>query len=164
MADNTILNGKFTYKKLPNGSVDKTKVICIFCSCELSYHRSTSSLKYHLMAKHTTDAKSAPPRQSQATMDDFRQKPMDNTTKKKVTATIAKWVATACRPINVVEDEGLADIIRIASNDWTYKLPSRATITSLVQTLHEKEKAKVQQASEGHVFVSAACVECCQPR
>ncbi|XP_046907209.1 E3 SUMO-protein ligase ZBED1-like [Hypomesus transpacificus] len=81
-------------------------------------------------------------------MDDFRQKPMDNTTKKKVTATIAKWVATACRPINVVEDEGLADIIRIASNDWTYKLPSRATITSHVQTLHETEKAKVQQALE----------------
>ena len=41
-------------------------VICVFCRCKLSYHRSTSSLKYHLMAKHTADANSLPPRQSQA--------------------------------------------------------------------------------------------------
>lgn len=52
MDANKILNGKFTFKKLPNGSIDKTKVICVLCRCELSYHRSTSSLKYHLMAKH----------------------------------------------------------------------------------------------------------------
>ncbi|KAJ8333570.1 hypothetical protein SKAU_G00415780 [Synaphobranchus kaupii] len=56
--------------------------------------------------------------------------------------------ATACRPINVVEDEGLADIIRIASNDRTYELPSRATITSHIQKLHETEKVKVQQELE----------------
>ena len=37
---------------------------------------------------------------------------------------------------------GLVDIIRIASNDWTYELPSRATITSHVQKLHKTEKAK----------------------
>ncbi|KAF0039251.1 hypothetical protein F2P81_007486 [Scophthalmus maximus] len=76
MDANKILNAKFTFKKLPNGSIDKTKVICVFCCCELSDHRSTSSSKYHLMAKHTADANSPPPRQSQATMDDFRQKPM----------------------------------------------------------------------------------------
>ncbi|XP_040208642.1 E3 SUMO-protein ligase ZBED1-like isoform X2 [Rana temporaria] len=146
MDSNKILNGKFTFKKLPNGSIDKTKVICGFCGCELSYHRSTSSLKYHLMAKHTADGNSPLPGQSQATMDVFRQKHMDTTTKNKLTAAIAKWVATACRPVNVVEDEGLADIIRIASNDWTYELPSRATITSNVQKLYETEKAKVQQA------------------
>ena len=81
-------------------------------------------------------------------MDDFRQKHMDTTTKNKLIAAIAKWVATSCRPVNVVEDEGLADIIRIASNDWTYELPLRATITSHVQKLHKTEKAKVQQALE----------------
>ncbi|KAF0041313.1 hypothetical protein F2P81_007211 [Scophthalmus maximus] len=61
MDANKILNGKFTFKKSPNGSIDKTKVICVFCRRELSYHRSTSSLKYHLMAKHTADANSPPP-------------------------------------------------------------------------------------------------------
>ena len=66
MDANKILNGTFTLKKLPNGSIDKTKEIFVFCRCELSYHRSTSSLKYHLMAKHTADANSLPPPQSQA--------------------------------------------------------------------------------------------------
>ena len=71
---------------------------------------------------------------------------MDATTKNRLTAAIAKWVATECRPVSVVEDEGLADIIRIASNDWTYELPSSATVTSHVQSLRETERAKVQQA------------------
>lgn len=62
MDTNKLMNGKFTFKKLPDGSIDKTKVICVFCGCELSYHRSTSSLKYHLMAKHTADASTPPPR------------------------------------------------------------------------------------------------------
>jgi len=38
MDANMILNGKFTFKKLPNGSIDKTKVICVFCRCEQSEH------------------------------------------------------------------------------------------------------------------------------
>ena len=66
MDANTILNGKFTLKKLPTGYINKTKVICVFCRCELSYHRSMSSLKYHLMANHTADANTLSPRQSQA--------------------------------------------------------------------------------------------------
>ncbi|XP_038149644.1 E3 SUMO-protein ligase ZBED1-like [Cyprinodon tularosa] len=148
MDADSILNGKFSFKKLPNGSIDKTKVICVFCRCELSYHRSTTSLKYHLMAKHSADLNSPPPRQSQVTMDDFRQKRMDTLTKNKLTAAIAKWVATACRPVNVVEDEGLANIVRTAANDWNYELPSRATITSHILKLHETEKAKLQQALE----------------
>jgi len=72
MDANKILNGKFTLKKLPNSSIDETKVFCVFCRCELSYHHHrTSSLKYHLMmAKHTqthtqADANSPPPRQYQ---------------------------------------------------------------------------------------------------
>ena len=61
-----ILNGKFSYKVLPDGSLDRTKVICIYCRGEFTYHRSTTSLKYHLSAKHTADAESpAPPRMKQ---------------------------------------------------------------------------------------------------
>ncbi|XP_030207592.1 nicotinate-nucleotide pyrophosphorylase [carboxylating] isoform X1 [Gadus morhua] len=46
------VNGKFRFKQLPNGTVDKSIVICTICSKEFSYHRSSSSLKYHLNAKH----------------------------------------------------------------------------------------------------------------
>src|SRR4029434_8000057 len=33
-----------------------------------------------------------------------------------------------CRPINIVEDGGLTEVIRIASGDNSYDLPSRGTI------------------------------------
>ena len=50
-----LLHGHFHFKVLPDGGVDRTKVICSHCQGEFSYHRSTSSLKYHLNAKHTVD-------------------------------------------------------------------------------------------------------------
>ena len=50
-----LLHGYFHFKVLSDGGVDRTKVICNHCQVEFSYHRSTSSLKYHLNAKHTVD-------------------------------------------------------------------------------------------------------------
>ena len=117
MDKNTILNGKFSYKALPDGSLDRTKVICVSCRAEFSYHRSTSSLKYHLSAKHTADAESpASPRLKQTTLN-VQGKQMESSTKCKLETEIAKWVATACQPISIVQDVGLRESIRIASND-----------------------------------------------
>jgi hypothetical protein len=33
------VNGKFKFKQLPDGTVDRNTVICNLCSKELSYHR-----------------------------------------------------------------------------------------------------------------------------
>ena len=41
------LGDHFRFKKLSDGSLDKTKVICNLCSAQLSYCRSITSLKYH---------------------------------------------------------------------------------------------------------------------
>ena len=53
-ADETALvgpvDGKCCFKT--DGSVDKSMVVCKLCKKEFAYHRSTSSLKYHLNAKH----------------------------------------------------------------------------------------------------------------
>lgn len=101
-----------------------------------------------------------PPHQNQATMDGFRQRYMDTATKNKLTAAISKWVATACRPVNIVEDEGLTEIICITSNHWTYEAPSRATITSReenVENLYETEKSKVQQPLEQTTVSTQSC-------
>ena len=54
-----LLDGRFHFKKLQDGSVDKTKAVCTDCQAEFSYHRSTSSLNYHIMqAKHTASSSS----------------------------------------------------------------------------------------------------------
>ena len=47
-----LMNSKFTFKTLPDGSVDRTEVICTYCRQEMSYHWSTLSLKYHFASQH----------------------------------------------------------------------------------------------------------------
>ncbi|XP_063080068.1 uncharacterized protein LOC134469973 [Engraulis encrasicolus] len=51
-----ILEGKFIFKELPDGSLDKAVVCCTMCKKEFAYHRSNSTLKYHLRAKHGESA------------------------------------------------------------------------------------------------------------
>ncbi|XP_061594809.1 interferon-induced protein 44-like [Cololabis saira] len=46
------LGGNFSFKTLPSGDLDKSKVVCKLCKKEFAYYRSSSSLRYHLNAKH----------------------------------------------------------------------------------------------------------------
>ena len=41
----SLLGGKFSYNS-------ETTVVCKYCKAEFKYHRSTSSLMYHLRSKH----------------------------------------------------------------------------------------------------------------
>lgn len=61
----------------------------------------------------------------QTMLDSVWRKTVDSSTSSKLMVAIAKWIATTCRQIYIVEDEGLRNIIRIASNDPTYELPLR---------------------------------------
>ncbi|XP_013889025.1 zinc finger BED domain-containing protein 1 [Austrofundulus limnaeus] len=142
-----ILHGHFHFKTLPDGSLDKTKVICKHCSTELSYHRSSSSLKYHLNSKHTVDANqpeaatNSGGRLLQTRLDAACGRKVDKPKQDRITNAISKWIATNCRPISIVEDVGLCDVLRTATNDSTYEPPSRQTIKRKVHELYEKERA-----------------------
>src|SRR4029434_1527844 len=117
-----LLGGKSLFKSQNDGTIDKTKVVCSICQAEFSYHRSSSSLSYHLNAKHPTESS---PRldDRQPTLYDFSRK-ITRPVREKVTI----WVSGDCRPINILEDSGLIEVIRIASGENSYDLPSRGTI------------------------------------
>src|SRR4029434_8845732 len=117
-----LLGGKFLFKRQNDRTIDKTKVVCSICQAECSYHRSSSCLNYHLNGKHPTESS---PRLDgrQPTLHDFSRK-ITRPVREKVTI----WVAGDCRPINIVEDSGLIEVIRIASGENSYDLPSRGTI------------------------------------
>src|SRR4029434_7244060 len=106
-----LLGGKSLFKSKNDGTTDKTKVVCSICQAEFSYHRSSSSLSYHLNAKHP---KESSPRldDCQPTLHDFSRK-ITRPVREKVTI----WFAGDCRPINIVEDSGLIEVIRIASGE-----------------------------------------------
>src|SRR4029434_8399758 len=106
-----LLGGKSLFKSQNYGTIDKTKVVCSICQAEFSNHRSSSSLSYHLNAKHPTESS---PRLDgrQPTLYDFSSK-----ITRPVCEKVAIWVAGDCRPINIVEDSGLIEVIRIASGE-----------------------------------------------
>ena len=120
------LGGKFLFNRQNYGTIDKTKVVCSIWQIEFSYHRSSSSLSYHLNAKHPTESS---PRLDgrQPTLHDFSRK-ITRPVHEKVTNALAVWVAGDCRTINIVKDIGLTEVIRIASGDNYYDLPSRGTM------------------------------------
>lgn len=98
------LDGKFEYKKTQDGTIDRHEVVCTLCRKEFSFHRSTSSLKYHINAKHSlvgdsSASTSATPGLRQTTLTERRG--LSKSTSDKLTDTIAKWIAKNCRPINI---------------------------------------------------------------
>ncbi|XP_077393632.1 uncharacterized protein phf11 isoform X1 [Festucalex cinctus] len=148
-----ILNGHFYFKILPDGEIDKRKAFCRHCNIGLSYHRSTSSLRYHLNALHTVDVRN--PYRETTGEPNLWLTPLDETcgitTEKQrhedLTNAIAKWLATDCRPISVVDDVGLRNVFRIATNDRKYEIPSRHTITKRLHMLYEDERTAKKTTS-----------------
>uniref|UniRef100_A0A1A8DLX9 BED-type domain-containing protein n=1 Tax=Nothobranchius kadleci TaxID=1051664 RepID=A0A1A8DLX9_NOTKA len=153
-----LLQGKFIFKKLPNGNLDKTKVVCTLCNSEFVYCRSSSGLKYHLHAKHPlANLEDAGPCVAQGksfcqtTMFECnRGKPISAALSSKLTNLLAQWIATSCRPISVVKDDGLELILQAATGDSSYKLPARRTIVRKIHDQHATEKtAKDEKLMEG---------------
>ena len=126
-----LLGGKSLFKSQNDATIDKIKVVCSICQAEFSYH---------LNAKHPTESS---PRldDRQPTLHDFSRK-ITRPVREKVTNAVAVWVAGDCRPINIVENGGLTEVIRIASGDHSYDLPSRGTIVSRIHSLYDGERAR----------------------
>src|SRR4029434_8580623 len=112
-----LLGGKSLFKS--QNDEQSTKVVCSICQAEFSYNRSSSSLNYHLNAKHPTESS---PRLDgrQPTLHDYTGK-ITRPVREKVTNAYAVWVAGDCRPINIVEDSGLTEVFRIASGENSYR-------------------------------------------
>ncbi|RXN10852.1 zinc finger BED domain-containing 1-like protein [Labeo rohita] len=131
----------FNYKKNDDGTVNKYKVFCKICNKEFQFHRSCSSLRYHVNAKHAFAGPSSSASGLRQTTLDFRR-PLTKSTSDNLTNTIAKWIAKDCRPISTVEDSGFMDVLQVASQDSSYKPPSRATVMMKIHKLYENEKEK----------------------
>jgi zinc finger BED domain-containing protein 1 (E3 SUMO-protein ligase ZBED1) len=149
MAEKTVLNGKFIFKT-------SDTVVCKYCKKEFKYHRSNSSLNYHLRTKHAFVAHDEPstsaasstrvvsaPRQTTLVELSEMARPVDSAKYNNITNALARWVAENNRPINIVTDDGLEDVIRIASGNQSYTLPSRSVISSRIDDLYEQQRNKI---------------------
>ena len=150
LQDKKLLEGNFEFKRLEDKSIDRTVAVCCHCFQEFKYHRSTSSLRYHLTKHHTfvdqkkkTTPKESTTKLQQQKLDLFKKQTtiMDKFRYDTLTNMIANWIASSGRPINIIEDNGLEEIIRFTSCDSTYKLPSRTAIMNRIHSLYAQEKS-----------------------
>ncbi|KAK0142439.1 Zinc finger BED domain-containing protein 1 [Merluccius polli] len=91
------------------------------------------------------------PRQS--TLAEFGKR-MSKATTEKLTNSIAKWVAADCRPISIVEDEGLKEAFQIASSDPNFQLPSRTTVMKRIHQLYGDERNTKEEKLAGACHVT----------
>src|SRR4029434_10986519 len=71
-----------------------------------------------------------------------QRRPLSKSACDKLTSTVAKWIAKSCRPINIVEDEGFPEVVRVATGDSSIKTPQSRTIMTKIHELYEAEKKK----------------------
>src|SRR4029434_2235617 len=69
-----------------------------------------------------------------------QRRPLIKSACDKLTSTVAKWIAKSCRLINIVEDEGFTEVLRVATGDSSIKTPQRRTIMTKIHELYEAEK------------------------
>ena len=59
------------------------------------------------------------------TLLQFRNKTLSDIENNEITNAIAIWIAKNSRPVNICNEEGFEDVIKVANGCSTYKLPSR---------------------------------------
>ena len=130
-------------------------VICLLCKKDFAYHRISSSLAYHINAKHPV-ASAATANVSRKNVSNLashstalhQSKLQENTPRMsksaidRLTNVLAKWKAIDCRPINIVEDKGFTEMVQTASNEPSYKPPCRTTVTTKISKMYDAEKEK----------------------
>ena len=154
-----VLDGKFILKE------DKGKkvAICTFCDEQFNYHHSTTTLSYHLEKKHPftssiaassatssnncesiISSSSSGSNQQQSILAYTVAKKAPKAVEQAITKQLCVWVCSNLRPISIVEDEGLVELLKIATQDPQFKVPGRTSTTEKIKDLYHSKALQVQ--------------------
>lgn len=152
------LGGSFGYKLNDSGKVtDRKTVFCKLCGKSFSYSGSTSSLQYHLKHVHplqsVAESSVVNASSSQSNLNHFIVKPISSLKEAKLTNKIVKWIVKDSRPINIISDEGLKEVLREAVGSSSYNLPSRDVVTRRIEKLYDVERSKLLDKLKETEFV-----------
>lgn len=158
-----ILGGQFMRSKEPN------TVYCVRCDKTFKYHHSTSSLSYHLKSQHGADVsneKIGPTLNAmrdklfQSTLEDCGAvcKPLTKGHEQNLIKSMALWIAKDSRPVSICEDKGLENVLRVATNNVQYTLPSRGTIKSRVDKMYAEMRGGIENCLSTDAL--SVCLTC----
>jgi len=147
----------FGFKLNEDGSISSVgNVCCMTCGKTFAYHGSNTSLIYHLQHTHPaqhqkaldkgSSKKPALSSSSRQINNFFRasERPVSVQLQSDINTSLANWIATAGRPISIVEDKGLEQTMRIALQNDSYTLPSRRTIDGVLAKMYDSKLADLK--------------------
>ncbi|XP_014767987.1 E3 SUMO-protein ligase ZBED1-like [Octopus bimaculoides] len=159
------LHEHFEFKLLADGNIKTAdNVYCIHCDKSFAYHGSNTSLTYHLQNKHSLQyskpqfAISVSFSQSTAAVSStFKQTslrqlyrrsdhPVNATLQRDTKISLANRIANSARPISIVKDDGLQQVLCTALQFTEYKLPFRCTTDKMLVDIYNTKREKVKEA------------------
>ena len=158
----TLLRGKFVLIANKEG---QQSAECTFCGKVLKHHHSTSSLSYHYKSKHPFTSTSSSQaglcgdswsNAYQPSMWSFVLRKTTADDEHEITKAFCLWTAQDLRPMSIVEDKGLSDVLNLATSNTDFKVPGRSTIMEEIKNLYASKSAEIQTslAAANHVVLA----------
>ncbi|KAH9374227.1 hypothetical protein HPB48_013712 [Haemaphysalis longicornis] len=117
--------------------------------------RVLGSLQYHLRAKHPgLPLQQESSQKTQTTIDAYTARALSTTKEESIAQALVTWIVSSSRPLSIVEDDGLANVLKIASGSPCYQPPSRRAVDARVGALYNRKKSDVQAELSTSSFIS----------
>uniref|UniRef100_A0A672FGU6 BED-type domain-containing protein n=1 Tax=Salarias fasciatus TaxID=181472 RepID=A0A672FGU6_SALFA len=151
----------FSFYRLPGKTeLDMTHTVCKHCKAKLKYFGNTTNARAHITRHHPemsdTEKQSRPPAADQRTIQYFTKLSANSERAKKITRSIACFIAKDLRPYSVVENEGF--ICMLQTLEPRYAIPSRKFLSeTAVPQLYEETKRKVASDLAKTTRVALTC-------
>nr|XP_055049286.1 E3 SUMO-protein ligase ZBED1-like [Misgurnus anguillicaudatus] len=150
----------FGFYRMPGSTaLDMTHTVCKLCKMKTKYFGSTTNARAHITRHHpevSETEQSQPPAADQRTLQFYTKLPANSERAKKITRSIACFIAKDLRPYSVVENEGFVCMLQTA--EPRYVIPSRKFFTeSAVPQLYNETKRKVATALTETTRVALTC-------
>ncbi|XP_039661199.1 E3 SUMO-protein ligase ZBED1-like [Perca fluviatilis] len=133
-----------------DGKLDKTYAVCKTCHTKIKHVGNTTNFTNHVDRWHPELASTTTTQKvdtSQPRIDEslVSMLPHNSERAKRITRSVACFIAKDLRPYSVVENAGFRHMLKTI--EPRYKLPTRATFTdSALPTLYKETKAKVMES------------------
>ncbi|XP_049416948.1 E3 SUMO-protein ligase ZBED1-like [Epinephelus fuscoguttatus] len=142
-----------------NTELDMTHTVCRHCKTKIKHFGNTTNARAHIMRHHPEikdTEQSQPPAVDQRTLQCFTKLSASSERAKKITRSIACFIAKDLRPYSVVENEGFICMLQTA--EPRYAMPSRKFFTeTAVPQLYQETKRKVASALTKTTRVALTC-------
>ena len=130
------------------GLLVTASTICGLCGKQQKYRHSPTNLTQHLEQEHPLEFREDKLTNSEVKIDHFFRPKAEkakykasNPKQRALRAKLVEWVISSNRPLSVVEDDKLVELLEMA--DTQFNVPSRKTVRNDIEELYKKKKAEV---------------------